>query len=589
MKKITYCCVLAQAIACTLLHADESVLRKGVETSPKVATKAIAGAYDENASGFTVDPSQIPAPTKESLEEFNARMAWWREARFGVMITFGLFSIPAQGEWYMRWNQVPVAKYQEYAKQFNPVKFNAEEWVKLFKQSGAKYLVLIAKHHDGFAIWPSKASKWNIADATPYGKDLVGPLADACRKEGIRFGIYYSQAQDWVNPGGSVGNTKPWDPAQGGDFDKYIDTIAVPQIRELAQYKPDILWWDTPAQITKARAERLYEPLRPLKNLIMNGRLGGVRADFGCAEQMLPTYAPEDDWEVCVTLGSKWAYAPKVDKQKPVSILIRTLAEAVSKNGNLIYGFGPAPDGTFMPEHVERLKAIGDWLKQNGEAIYGCQAGPFPYLSYGCATRKGNQLNLIVFDWPKDGLLRVPLLSVVKSARLAGTDRKLELIKEEERVLVKVPACSPDPVAAVVVLDLDGEAVARPNPNQIAKVKASVNEKDAAGIVSFKTKGVRPWITPQGTVTASLDFSFEKPVVISSIRLEEPDKFPRIPQVYTLESEVGGQWKKIAEGVTEGRGMVVTFAPVTTSAMKLTLTGQNGAPGMRRMLFISPE
>ena len=471
------------------------------------------------------------------------------------------------------------------------MKFNAAEWVKLFKQSGAKYLVLIAKHHDGFAIWPSKASKWNIADATPYGKDLVGPLAEACRKEGLRFGIYYSQAQDWVNPGGAVGggNAKPWDPAQSGDFDTYIDTVAVPQIRELAQYQPDIFWWDTPAQITQARAERLYAPLRPLTNLIMNCRLGGVRSDFGCAEQMLPAYPPEGDWEACVTLGSKWSYAPKLDKQKPVPVLIRTLAETVSKGGNLIYGFGPAPDGTFMPEHVERLKAIGDWLKRNGEAIYGCQAGPFPYLSYGYATRKGNQLNLIVFDWPKDGLLRVPLLSGVRSARLAGTDRTLELVKEEERVLVKVPAISPDPVAGVVVLELDGKAVARPTPNQLVKVKASVNEKDTAGMVSFKTKGVRSWITPQGTATASLDFSFEKPVLLSSIRLEEPDKFPRIPQAYTLESEVGGQWKKIAEGVTEGRGKVVTFEPVTTSAVKLTLTGQNGSPGMSRILFISPE
>ena len=546
--------------------------------------------YQDGASGVEVEESQIPTQRPESPEAFDARMAWWREARFGVMITFGPFSVPAKGEWVMRWEKIPVAEYRKYADQLTLEKFDPDKWVRLFKEAGARYIVLIAKHHDGFALWPSKASPWNIVDASPYGKDMVGPLADACRKHGLKFGIYYSQAQDWVHPGGAVGggNAKPWDPAQEGDFDEYIDKIAVPQIRELAAYKPDVFWWDTPVNITKARAQRLIAPLLPLTNLIMNGRLGGVRSDYDSAEQSLPTYAMNRDWEACITLGSKWSYATS-DKQKPIPVLIRTLAETVSKGGNLIYGFGPRPDGTFIPEHVERLKAIGAWLKRNGEAIYGCTAGPFPYLSYGCATRKGNQLNLIVIDWPKDGLLRVPLLSEVKVARLAGTNTKLDVVREAERVVVKVPAEAPDPVAGVVVLEVDGEPIARPNPNELATVKCDGHGENMADILSFKMKGVRSWITPDGTRKAVLDFSFAKPVNLSAVRMEEPRKWPRFQQAYTLEAKMDGAWKTLAEATTDGNGTLLAFEPVTTSALRLKIVGQNRSPGMGRVLFISPE
>lgn len=579
-------CGVIQVLSGALLCVGGAVVQQDAKCSVKANV-----AYDDNACGVEVDRSQIPEQLDESQAAFDARMAWWREARFGVMVTFGLYSIPAQGEWYMRWSKMPVARYKEYARQFNPIKFNAGEWVRLFKEAGARYIVLIAKHHDGFAIWPSKASAWNIADATPYGKDLVGPLAEACRKEGVRFGIYYSHAQDWVHPGGATGggNAPPWDPAQKGDYDAYIDRIAVPQIRELAAYNPDVFWFDTPVNITKDRATRLFAPLASLTNLIVNERLGAIRADFRCKENMLPSYPPEGDWEACMTLGSKWAYAPAMDKLRSPRELIRNLVDAVSKNGNLVYGVGPAPDGTIPEGAAERLRSIGRWLDRNGEAIYGCKAGPFPCLSYGFATRKGNQLNLIVFDWPKDGLLRVPLLSGVKAARLVGSNRKLDIVKEDRRVVVKLPVQAPDPIASVVALELDGEPVAQPNPTSMVKVTASVNGENVADLLNFKVTGAKPWLTPKGTALASLEFSFGKPVLLSAVRLEEPDKWPRIPQDYTLTAEVGGAWKTIAKGATEGHGKLVTFAPVSTSVMKLSLTGKSGSNGLSKVLFISPE
>jgi alpha-L-fucosidase len=572
------------ALACTLLHADVSVPPSGGRHADKEAAK-----IDRNdVEGVEVDQSLPEIKKVETPEERDARMAWWREARFGVMLTWGVHSIPAEGEWYMRANKMPVAEYKKFSRQFNPVRYDAQEWATLFKDAGMKYVVLICKHHDGFALWPSNVTDWDIADASPYGKDLVGPLVEACHKEGLKFGAYYSHAQDWTHRGGATSEPN-WDPAaQSGDYDAYINGIAVPQLAELAAYKPDLLWWDTPVNITKERADRLMAPLKPLKNLIFNSRLGGgYVGDFAVAENSIPAYPPSGDWETCMTLGRKWSYATGDKDFKSPKELVSKLAEVVCKNGNLILGVGPKPDGTIPGHIIERLKAVGQWLGHNGEAIYGTTGGPFPYLSYGYATQKKDRLYLIVFDWPKDGFLRVPVLSEVKSARMLGTSENLVVKTDNQRVTVAVPSQAPDPIASVVVLKLGGDLVARPNPTQYATVKASVNGGTAPNILKFSRTA--PWLTPKGTSSATLEFTFEKPVVISSIRLEEPDKWPRIRQDYVVEAEVNGAWKLVAEGATEGVGVRVDFEPVTTSAIWLKLTGKTGAPGLAKVLFVSPE
>src|ERR1043165_3771481 len=236
------------------------------------------------------------------------RMKWWREARFGMFIHWGVYSVPAGvykgqkinriGEWIMNRGKIPVAEYQQFAKEFNPIKFNADEWVKMAKDAGMKYIVITSKHHDGFAMFKSNASKWNIADATPYGKDILKQLAEACRKQGIKLGFYYSQAQDWNNPGGaasrkvaSEGWANPdsakidayteahnghWDPAQETKtMSQYIDDVAVPQVKELLTNYGDVavLWWDTPTGMTDEFAEKLNAVLALQPNIINNDRL----------------------------------------------------------------------------------------------------------------------------------------------------------------------------------------------------------------------------------------------------------------------------------------------------------------------------
>src|SRR5512143_1970075 len=222
---------------------------------------------------------------QETKEQRDQRMAWWREARFGMFIHWGVYAVPAGtwdgrqiggiGEWIMNRGKIPVADYQKIAQKFNPVRYDPDAWVRMAKDAGMKYIVITSKHHDGFALFETKASKWNVVDATPYGKDLLKPLSEACAKHGLKLGFYYSQAQDWTNPGGAAWG-EHWDKAQDGDMTEYIRKIAVPQVKEiLSNYGPlAVLWWDTPCDMNRARAEQLIPLLRLQPGIIHNNRLG---------------------------------------------------------------------------------------------------------------------------------------------------------------------------------------------------------------------------------------------------------------------------------------------------------------------------
>jgi alpha-L-fucosidase len=235
----------------------------------------------------------LAAQAAETPGERDERMRWWRDAKFGLFIHWGVYAVPAGtyngrqvpgiGEWIMRRGPIPVAEYRAYAKQFNPVKYDPEAWAALAQEAGMKYIVITSKHHDGFALFDSKVTDWDIVDATPYKKDVVAPLANAARKRNLKFGLYYSQAQDWTHPGGAKSGLKEgegWDEVHKGSFDDYLQKIAVPQVREiLTNVKPDILWWDTPTWMTRPRAEPLNALLSLRPGVITNNRL--QRPSFG--------------------------------------------------------------------------------------------------------------------------------------------------------------------------------------------------------------------------------------------------------------------------------------------------------------------
>lgn len=430
----------------------------------------------------------------------DARMKWWREARFGMFIHWGDYAqwagmyngheVGHGGEWIMNRAKIPVAEYQAHARQFNPVKFNADEWVKTAKDAGMRYIVITAKHHDGFAMFKSKASKWNIVDATPYGKDILKQLAAACKKNGIKLGFYYSQAQDWNNTGGAVARkvasegwpnpdsakidayTKAhnghWDPAQETKtFAQYIDDVAVPQVKELLTNYGDVavLWWDTPTNMTDEAAEKLQAVLKLQPNIITNDRLKrpNFSGDTKTPEQKIPTQAELDgkDWETCMTINGTWGYKSYDNKWKSSITLIHNLCDIASKGGNYLLNVGPKPDGTFPQQSTDTLRKIGAWLKINGESIYATKASPIAPLTWGRCTRKENNNNTTlyfsVFDWPKDGKLIVPGLSnEVISAKMLANGTKLKTQTSSNGLVINVPAHAPGAIASVVKVEVKG-------------------------------------------------------------------------------------------------------------------------------------
>lgn len=404
------------------------------------------------------------------------RMAWWKEARFGMFIHWGVYSVPAGtyegkriggiGEWIMHHGKIPVATYREYAKQFNPVKYDPEAWVKMAKDAGMKYIVITSKHHDGFALFETKASKWNVVDAAPYGKDLLKPLAEACQKHGMKLGFYYSQAQDWNNPGGAAAGGH-WDPAQDGSMDEYIRNVAVPQVKEiLSNYGPiAILWWDTPVDMTKERADMLRPLVALQPGIITNNRLGGgYPGDTDTPEQYIPpTGIPGRNWEVCMTMNDTWGYKSYDDHWKSTEMLVRNLIDIASKGGNYLLNVGPTSEGLIPDASIQRLKEIGAWMKANSESIYGTNASPFRKLAWGRCTQKtipeGTRLYLHVFEWPEKGELFVPgLKNEVLKAYLLGDSAAMACTvkKDEDGVIISVPGKAPDTLSTTVVLDVKG-------------------------------------------------------------------------------------------------------------------------------------
>ena len=412
----------------------------------------------------------------ETAEQRDARMAWWREARFGLFIHWGVYSVPAGthkgeqieniGEWIMHYGKIPVAEYQEYSKQFNPVDYDPEAWVLMAKNAGMKYIVITAKHHDGFALFDTAVSDWDIVDATPYGKDLLKPLAEAARKHDIKLGLYYSQAQDWVHPGGSFWDGHGWDPAQSGSMDDYLRDIAVPQVKELfTNYgEISILWWDTPIDMTPARAA-MFDGLVELQpGIIVNNRLlYGHDGDLRTPEQNVPPTGLNFDWEACMTMNTTWGYKSYDDDWKSSEQLIHNLVDSASKGGNYLLNVGPMANGEIPKASIERLKDVGEWMNVNSSSIYGTTASPFIRLPWGRATKKeypnATELYLHVFDWPADGLLRVDgLRSEISGAYfMADFQQQIQVEKTQEGVALKLPEKPLDEIDTVIVLKITGK------------------------------------------------------------------------------------------------------------------------------------
>lgn len=472
----------------------------------KFQTLIVAGLVFGAPAIARAQTATPPPPQAETKEARDARMAWWRDARFGMFIHWGVYAVPAGiyqdkpvpgiGEWIMNKGKIPMAEYQKFAKDFNPVKYDADAWVRTAKDAGMKYIVITTKHHDGFTLFDTKVNGWSVVKASPYGKDLIKPLAEACRKHGIKLGFYYSQAQDWNNGGAAAGGK--WDPAQEHSMDDYIDQVAVPQVREiLTQYGKDIpavIWWDTPQDMNAERATKLHKVVAELRpDLIMNNRLGGgFKGDTDTPEQTIPAKGfPGRDWETCMTMNNTWGFKSDDQNWKSTEKLIRNLCDIASKGGNYLLNVGPTAEGLVPQPSLDRLAEIGRWMKVNGEAIYGTSPTVFGgelgkpvkgKTGYGketevssandwrCTTKPG-KIYLHIFKWPTSGKFELPgLQSKVTNAYLLAGRKELKVDQTATGVSLTFPTEAPDNIASVVCVEIADE-VAKVAPQEATNAK----------------------------------------------------------------------------------------------------------------------
>ncbi len=437
----------------------------------------------------------------ESMKNHDRRIEWWREARFGCFMHWGVYSVLG-GRWpnatgtysehVMRWGKIPLDVYKKVAvEKFNPVDFNAEEWIKLLKDAGMKYLIITAKHHDGFAVFRSDAYYYDL-DLTPFKRDPMQELREACTKYGLKFGFYYSQAFDWEHPDGAGNDWDYRNPAGdknlwgGRDWYNlhpellvraskyYTDQKATPQLLELIRkYHPDILWGDTDGKLPLSEKLKMLKAIRAVdNNIVINGRFcrGGKTKNFGdyanTSDRPAELTAHEGDWEAIPTTNESYGYKMDDKSYKPLSYFVRLLAKAAARGGNLLLNVGPRPDGKIDDPDAAILRGIGAWMKLNGESIYGSQKTPLDVQAWGESTRKGNTLYLHVFQWPKDGklivgglksdaakvyLLADPSKQALKTARLNAND-----------VVIDVPTAAPDPSDSVIAVEFGGTIQTHP-------------------------------------------------------------------------------------------------------------------------------
>jgi alpha-L-fucosidase len=533
----------------------------------------------------------------------------WQDARFGMFIHWGPVSLKGTEIGWSRGAQVPIEEYDNLYKNFNPTKFNADEWVAIAKAAGMKYIVLTTKHHDGFCLWDSKVTDYDIM-STPFKRDVVKELAAACKKGGIAFGAYYSTC-DWHHPAFPLGSPGGKSHKPNPDMKAY-DAYLQAQVTELVKnYGPLFtIWFDVPQSYSETYGIPMVNRLRKLQpDLMINNRaysVGGVGsgighqipvADYDTPEQSIGGFNIDRPWETCMTLCQQWAWKPN-DTMKSLKECIDTLIRTNGGDGNLLFNVGPQPDGLIEPRQVERLKAMGAWLAKNSESVYGTRGGPWKPSSHMVSTRKGNKIYLHLLS-KADGPVSIPTLPVaIKSAKLLNGPA-IKTTTADGSLSFEIPANSWDAIDTIVELTIDGDAMhiaplkaATRSSIPGAKASASViyqNDPQYGADMVLDGDVESRWATPEGTKQSWLQIDFAKETTFNGINIEEAysGHSSRVKK-FELQKKDGSAWTTFHKGDALGAHFKASFAPVSASAIRLNILDASDGPTISEIQLQKP-
>lgn len=539
-----------------------------------------------------------PSVYAQDKQKDDSRLDWWRDARFGLFIHWGPVSLKGTEIGWSRDREIPAAVYDNLYKQFNPTKFDAHQWVAIAKAAGMKYIVLTSKHHDGFCLWDSKLTDYDIL-ATPFRRDVVKELADACKAQGLRFCLYHSIA-DWRHPDYPLGQAPNGGKKTNPDLNRYVPYLKGQLHELLTQYGPiGLLWfdgeWEDPW--THERGLDLYNYCRSLQpNLIINNRVDKGRAgmqgftkagtfagDYETPEQQIGRFNNQTPWESCITICQQWAWKPD-DQLKTLPECIHTLVRCAGGDGNLLLNVGPMPTGEIEPRQVERLRQIGQWLATYGPSIYATRGGPFKPSRHLASTHKADTIYLHVLDFPTPSLTLPPINKKILSARLL-TGPAIPFTQNAAAITLTVPKELRHPIDTVLELKLDGPA--SDIPPLATSTSLTLGKKATASNTYHNQSTYAPdkaldddpatrWATDAGTKQAWLEIDLAQPTTFSRVTIDEA--LEKRVQSFELQYQQGTTWKTLLKGTTLGPNFTHSFPPLTTQHLRLQILSSTEGP-----------
>jgi alpha-L-fucosidase len=521
-------------------------------------------------------------------------LEWWKDARFGMFIHWGPVSL--QGTeigWSRGGTGIPVDEYDALYKQFNPVKFNADEWVKLAREAGMKYIVFTSKHHDGFCMWDTKFTDHNIMNS-PFHRDVMKELANACKKYGMALGFYHSTT-DWYNPdfpltspGGTVRRAT-------SDIEKYTKYLKNQSVEIIRNYGPLlVMWYDVPQEFDSIRGQSVIDYIRTVQPDILVNNRTGAKGDFDTPEQRVGGFQNDRPWETCMTIGRQWAWKPN-DEIKSLEQCLHTLIRTSGGDGNLLFNVGPKPDGTIESLQVERLREMGKWLDRYGYSIYGTRGGPFKPTDWGVSTRKGNKIFLHVLKWsgntPK--IILPDLGMEIKKCELAGGG-KVKYTKLKDENIIEFDGKLLQPVSTIVEIEVAGNAM------DIKSIEVKPQSLSYMKTVNASTNPDPNWTDIKSINNGDWAGSYWQPadedkVPWAEIDLGAPQKISKVVlyesgkniKSYELKYKSGSGWKTFYRGTTIGTRAEIIIKPVYSSIFRLEITSFSATPGIYEIMLLN--